>query len=238
QENMMLLAGATHSLFVSHDKLLQHIANQQYIAHETSLGNTNVRMKAGKVVIPEEILLSYSEDKAVINTFLALHYHYLESLAPIAWQVQEDSKEIEGLTCYLATATYLGRVWEAWFCPNIAIPAGPWLLRGLPGLIVEARDSKAEVSYCLIRIESADVPNEVIDRLEDYQKVGLSNKSTSRRLSKDEFNKLQEAAYKDPRGFMIAQIRSTQAQGNLFDLGVSNRLSWSTPITNPIALGE
>lgn len=56
-----------------------------------------------------------------------------------AWTLCEDSlKTVLGYPCRKATATVLGREWTAWYTDDIPLDNGPWLLSGLPGLILQA----------------------------------------------------------------------------------------------------
>lgn len=65
--------------------------------------------------------------------------YYTESLSEQAWTVIPDSTvSLLGYECLLAETNYHGRVWKAWFTPEIPIPFGPWKLHGTPGLILKA----------------------------------------------------------------------------------------------------
>ncbi|MBR3291098.1 MAG: GLPGLI family protein [Bacteroidales bacterium] len=70
-----------------------------------------------------------------------------------AWQLTDEEQEISGYTCRKATALYLGREWTAWFTEDVPSQAGPWLLWGLPGLIVEARDADNFILFKLTGVE-------------------------------------------------------------------------------------
>ncbi len=62
---------------------------------------------------------------------------------PLEWRIDTLRQTVLGFVCYRATTRYGGREWQAWFAPEIPIPAGPWKLRGLPGLILCAQDAEA-----------------------------------------------------------------------------------------------
>jgi len=68
------------------------------------------------------------------------------------WAISDEEKEIAGYPCRKAVARYLGRDWTAWFTEEVPIQAGPWLLWGLPGLIVEARDADQFIVFQLTGI--------------------------------------------------------------------------------------
>lgn len=82
------------------------------------------------------------------NTFLISDiYHDFE------WSISDETKTIAGYPCIKATTTYRGRTWTAWYAPQIPVSFGPWKLHGLPGLILEATDSKNEITYKAVKVE-------------------------------------------------------------------------------------
>lgn len=74
-------------------------------------------------------------------------YSYTEITEAPVWELKSETKEIMGYICQLATCDYRGRIWNAWFIPDIPINEGPWKLFGLPGLVLEASDSKNHYTY-------------------------------------------------------------------------------------------
>ena len=75
------------------------------------------------------------------------HYSYTESTEMPVWQIQSETKEVLGYSCQLASCDFRGRRWYAWFSTDIPINEGPWKLFGLPGLVLEAWDSKKHYAY-------------------------------------------------------------------------------------------
>lgn len=70
-----------------------------------------------------------------------------EKMTEPAWTLCPDSvRTILGYQCQKATATFLGREWTAWYTEDIPLDNGPWLLRGLPGLILKAET--ADSCFC------------------------------------------------------------------------------------------
>ena len=57
---------------------------------------------------------------------------------PIDWKISEETKTMQDMVLQKAECDFRGRHYIAWFNPKIPIPDGPWKLRGLPGLILEA----------------------------------------------------------------------------------------------------
>lgn len=90
----------------------------------------------------------YSE--LTIKLFIYEYSHtfvYKDSLHSQSWTLTNERKDILGYACQKATSRFRGRDYTAWIALDIPISNGPWLLGGLPGLILEAYDSKREYSF-------------------------------------------------------------------------------------------
>lgn len=73
--------------------------------------------------------------------------YYSEPLAEMNWEIGDSVRTILDYECVMAETDYHGRHWTVWFTPDIPIQDGPWKLCGLPGLILEARDSSGQHRY-------------------------------------------------------------------------------------------
>ncbi len=92
-------------------------------------------------------------DRVFMDNFLTLE----KDETPV-WQLEEDQKVIGGRLCSKATATLYGRDWVVWYSENDTRPDGPWLLKGLPGVVVEATDSTGKFVFQLYKIERRATP--------------------------------------------------------------------------------
>ncbi|MGN0282349.1 MAG: GLPGLI family protein [Prevotella sp.] len=79
---------------------------------------------------------------------------YEEALPAIEWEDNDSTKTIEGYLCHKATGRLYGRTWTAWYADDIPLPYGPYLLGGLPGLILEATDSEGLFRFTLAGLSS------------------------------------------------------------------------------------
>ncbi len=111
----------------------------------------------------------------------------IEENAPsIDWSIGEETRLINGLTCQKATGRFKGRNYEAWFCSQLPYNNGPWKLGGLPGLIIEAYDTKKEVIFSLTSMDNS--PN---------SQTTVDVPSTALKTTAKEFKQYQEALKKD-----------------------------------------
>ena len=82
----------------------------------------------------------YPEGQTTVREFIFPHdYEGNEATPDIAWTLSEDAVTVSGYLCQQATATFRGVEWHVCYTEEIPSSAGPWRLRGLPGLIVEAK---------------------------------------------------------------------------------------------------
>jgi len=107
-----------------------------------------------------------------------------------AWSLKNDTMTVCGYLCNKAVATYGGRLWTAWYTPEIAISDGPWKLYGLPGLILKAVDATGEHAFDAVVIRNAVHP---IYLTKDFQRV---------KIGKEKFLKQKIPFDKDPASFL------------------------------------
>ena len=95
--------------------------------------------------------------KTTVREFIFPHeYEGYEETPDIAWTLTDDTLTVSGYLCQQATATFQGLAWHVWYTDEIPSSAGPWRLRGLPGLIVKA-ESEAH-TFCLAGLRQEASP--------------------------------------------------------------------------------
>ena len=88
-------------------------------------------------------------------------YQYQGQLPAMEWTLVDEEKKIEGIACSKAECHFGGRDWIAWYSLEYSLPFGPYLFGGLPGLIVEAYDTKNHFSFKLSGISSSTMERPV-----------------------------------------------------------------------------
>lgn len=138
-------------------------------------------------------------DKSVSTTYdeagMGECGYYDEPFSEIDWVIAEDStKTILDYQCIMATADYHGRKWTAWFTPEIPVADGPWKLRGLPGLILEANEPSGQHSFVATGLEQSRQPIYPIFSADDYEKMSRIGMLKSLRNYRDNNNAMAKAA--------------------------------------------
>jgi GLPGLI family protein len=84
------------------------------------------------------------------------YYKYTDELNPQRWEILDSVKTILDYPVQMAVSDFRGRRWTAWFAHDIPISDGPWKFSGLPGLIMEAYDTKKHYHFNIVGIEKVD----------------------------------------------------------------------------------
>ena len=93
----------------------------------------------------------YPEGQTTVREFIFPHdYEGYEPTPEIVWTLTDDTLTVGGYYCQTAMATHRGVAWTVCYTEEIPSSAGPWRLRGLPGLIVKA-ESEAH-TFCLTEL--------------------------------------------------------------------------------------
>ncbi|HET6256207.1 MAG TPA: GLPGLI family protein [Puia sp.] len=229
-ENMVLFIGKSASAYKSYDGL---VADQQFkkawaeaVAASPDgrprINRRGVGSRTQYYQYPGEQKL-LTKDNVMVNDYL------IEGPMPaIDWKISGDTATFGGLHCQKATCHFRGRDYIVWFCPDLPVHTGPWKLNGLPGVIVDARDTKNEVVFAFDGVEKTvpaspkvqstdgstdekDLPP-ILRDLNDDPNLILPPARLIKTTQK-EFDKLHAAMEKDPAAFAQA-INSANSQGN------------------------
>lgn len=96
---------------------------------------------------PETGILTYVEKRG------AQYYLYEEQIPTPEWTLVEGDTTILTYACQKAVSHFRGRLWTAWYAPELPYDNGPWKLCGLPGLILKATEQDGIFSFTATGIE-------------------------------------------------------------------------------------
>ena len=108
---------------------------------------TNLKSKE---IIEQQYIAKNLSIKSFDTLFVKENTNFLK------WEITEETKKIDRFLCQKATASFRGRVFNAWFTSEVPISFGPWKLNGLPGLILEAYDTEKKFIFSAEKIEFID----------------------------------------------------------------------------------
>lgn len=252
KETMMVVAGRNASVFLSYDDALYDIeskaAFEQQAREQVGVATPTFRMPPRKRATSKSAIYYYAnERKLFIQEHLVAMYLVERDADKIDWKITLETQNIEGINCKKATANYRGRNWIVWFSEEHPFATGPWILVGLPGLIIQAYDDQKEVMFEFAGLEKIEnkkkKPNQKLASEYDMKSLGNSNALTENiiqlpekaiRATPEETKKLKEAMKKDPQGFVKTQM-AAMGFGGLTPISTGQRPTASPPeINNPI----
>ncbi|RYY54311.1 MAG: GLPGLI family protein [Chitinophagaceae bacterium] len=108
---------------------------------------------------------------------------YRDTLYPMEWTIDNETKVIDSLSCTRATADFRGRTYIAWFCSDLALPFGPWKIGGLPGLIIRLEDEHGYLKASMVKLSrSSGVLSLPIVRAQSFDEFVRSVNATRRTM--------------------------------------------------------
>lgn len=104
------------------------------------------------------VWMGHPSGKTTVREFIFPHeYEGYEPTPDIAWALTDDTLTVNGYLCQQATTMFRGVKWHVWYTEEIPSSAGPWRLRGLPGMIVEAKSEAHTFRLAEVRQEASPI---------------------------------------------------------------------------------
>ncbi|HAY3542961.1 TPA: GLPGLI family protein [Elizabethkingia anophelis] len=115
---------------------------------------------------------------------------------PLNWKLTSETKTIENIKCQKAEVEYGDRHWIAWFSEELNVPDGPYIFKGLPGLIIQISDKDENYIFKLSKIRKKINTSLFLD-------------SAGKQISWEEYKKIQLDYYNDPFVYVKSQNLKT-----------------------------
>lgn len=211
-ENMVLFVGKASSSYRSYDTQLQNELYRKQFQEQlinSPDGNVSLNRKITGSVTEYYQFINYK--KLVRKELIMMDPYIVDDMLPvIAWRISSDKANFAELHCQKATCHFRGRDYTAWFCPDLPVHVGPWKLNGLPGVIVEAYDSKKDVVFKFDRVERTvfrprppikDRKGRIVQMLGDDEDTDpniIQVPAKGIKTTEKEFEKLSNALRKNP----------------------------------------
>ena len=119
----------------------------------------------------------------------SLAHIYEEEVPALEWEMTGEHGTVASFDCQKAECDFRGRRWEAWFTPEIPVSEGPWKLKGLPGLILYARDTTGQYSFEAVSV--TDSPEPFYDYVYEHE-----SRTTYRK-----FKRYERSCFRWPKSF-------------------------------------
>jgi GLPGLI family protein len=160
EENLSLLINGNKSLFKSTkkaiaDSVAKAISKKSF--DNPIDGKVILNFKdVPNVNFKSEVFLDNGK-QTVYKELLKNNFSYpLEE--PVQWKIEGGTKMIESYLCKKAIGRYKNRNYIAWFAESVPIPDGPYVFKGLPGLVLEIYDTKNFITFSMVSFKKVEKP--------------------------------------------------------------------------------
>lgn len=96
---------------------------------------------------------SYPEYNVTFYNNLDMNKYKVSDNRKLEWRILSEKEKIGEFSTQKAVCHFAGRVWTAWFTPNIPIQDGPYKFNGLPGIIIKLEDKTKSHSFVLKEVK-------------------------------------------------------------------------------------
>ena len=146
------------------DATLSQVANERPVEEPKAAPNDR-RNRRWKVYQPKNKHITFvdlnTEETTLQREFFDRTF-LVEGGEKLKWKLKDEMSEFLGYTCMRAEAMIDSSLVEAWFTPEIPIPAGPDNFYGLPGLILVLTTDNGNHSYVATDVSLRTIDSELM----------------------------------------------------------------------------
>lgn len=211
EEDLVLLMGKNNSLYKSFTAIQEQAEMQRQIKEAKERGgaiNIDLSNSGFKSSSTAQYILFHASKRLIkLETLFRTKYVIEESYPEPDWKIVDEEKQIGGYLAQKATTHFGGRDYTVWFTPEIPLPFGPWKLHGLPGLILEARDSKNEVGFAYGGFETLE---------NNEGKIEIPNGTVA--VTQSDYDKAAEAFEENPQVVLNNALAASESKARITSL--------------------
>lgn len=162
--------------------------------------------------------------REVVSVEALYPYRYVthEPMTETKWTLTNDTLTIGNMFCHCATGKLHGKTWKVWYTEEIPSSAGPWKLRGLPGLIVKAADAENIHQFVLDDLKKERKQFGVIGKNPSFQKISRKKFVAFKKRVLGNKRYPKEPTYYVPEG--AEDIIEINVNGNFINLGMNTHM--------------
>ena len=140
----------------------------------------------------------------VSSSIYMQEFVYTEDIPQMSWNIIPDKDTvILGYPCLKAHTKFRGREYYVWFTPDIPLNDGPWKFQGLPGLILNVKESRGFFEWEIVEIKNSSAP------IYTYAHDGVK----SRKCTREEHLKMLRLTWSDPVALAMSLGRKSHIGG-------------------------
>ena len=133
------------------------------------------------------------------------------------WKITTEKKKILDYNCTLATVTFRGNKYKAWFTTEINSNIFPWKLKGLPGIILEFEDEAGLMKGDAVSVsinKEVSFPMKTMAFFEENKKTASLYKEFIIVENKMLYNNMQQKVANLPVGtkYQLPELRQMQLE--------------------------
>lgn len=145
-------------------------------------------------LISSEIIVEKDTDIKIFDKIGRTRVYYKPNIQKLSWEISTEVKQENGFNLQKATTTFRDKKWIVWYITDITIIEGPYLFKGLPGLVYSVNDENNTYQFQLTQIKK-EFTKCSLD-LEKYKEITEEKYISTINTSNTADNKLLESLMK------------------------------------------